>query len=441
MPLCRRGRCGVNREMQSSGRTFYAATGQKFSQKQMQVLTWWREPHICRRYDAVICDGAVRSGKTFCLALSFILWALQVQNGGQVAMCGKTILSLHRNVVVPLKRQLLQMGIGCRERQAQNQMEVFCRGRSIRVYFFGGKDESAADSIQGLTLGGILLDEVALMPRSFVEQALARCSDEKAAFWFSCNPETPEHWFYKEWICKAREKRALYLHFTMLDNPALSDTVRKRYETLYSGRFYERFILGRWTAPEGQVYDMFGAAQITMPPKACSRYAVSCDYGTVNPMSMGLWGEKDGVWYRIQESYYDARRTGQRRTDEQHYAQLCSLVGDRQVEAVIADPSAASFLECIREHGKFMAVAAENRVLEGIAAVSDWLMQGKLKIAPWCKDSIREFGLYCWEKNGKESPRKEFDHAMDDIRYFVLWARKKTEPQGFFALPAMRKRG
>lgn len=116
-----------------------------------------------------------------------------------------------------------------------------------------------------MTLAGVLFDEVALMPRSFVEQALARCSVEGATFWFSCNPEHPEHWFYKEWIQKAEERRALYLHFTMQDNPALSPQVIRRYERMYTGRFYERFVLGEWTAPEGQIYDMFSAERHVAP--------------------------------------------------------------------------------------------------------------------------------------------------------------------------------
>ncbi|MCD8026472.1 MAG: phage terminase large subunit [Clostridiales bacterium] len=91
----------------------------------------------------------------------------------------------------------------------------------------------------------MLFDEVALMPRTFVEQALARCSVPGSKFWFNCNPEYPEHWFYTEWIKQAEEKNALYLHFTMDDNPSLEEDVKRRYESLYSGVFYERFVRGQ----------------------------------------------------------------------------------------------------------------------------------------------------------------------------------------------------
>lgn len=132
------------------------------------------------------------------------------------------------------------------------------------------------------------------MPRSFVEQALARCSVSGSKFWFNCNPEYPRHWFYTEWIRKADSKNALYLHFTMEDNPSLSKEVRQRYEGLYSGVFYQRFVLGRWVAVHGAVYPFMDDEKMycEVPNVGFDDFAVSCDYGTVNPASFGLWGEK-----------------------------------------------------------------------------------------------------------------------------------------------------
>ena len=46
-----------------------------FSKKQLTVLSWWNRESVFRDRDAIICDGAVRSGKTFCMSLSFILWS------------------------------------------------------------------------------------------------------------------------------------------------------------------------------------------------------------------------------------------------------------------------------------------------------------------------------------------------------------------------------
>lgn len=413
----------------------------EFSPKQLTALNWWCESSPYSDCDAIICDGAVRSGKTVCMSVSFILWSFYRFSGFSFALCGKTIQSLRRNVIVPLLPTLISLGFSVRDRRTGNCIEISRNGTTNAFYLFGGKDESSASLIQGMTLSGVLLDEVALMPRSFVEQAMARCSVPGSKFWFNCNPENPHHWFYKEWILRAEEKNCLYLHFLMEDNPSLSEKIRSRYRSLYSGAFYERFVEGRWVAADGLVYPFFSESEHTAhsPPEDCSAYYVSCDYGTVNPASFGLWGLKEGVWYRIKEFYHDSRAKGFQMTDREYYDELCSLTDGKRIEAVIVDPSAASFIECIRREGKFRAVPAKNDVADGIRRVSSALKNGKIKIGSSCADTIREFSLYRWDcKSIKDAPRKEHDHAMDDIRYFVSFISGGTGG-AFFALSAERK--
>ena len=292
-----------------------------FSPKQKTVLTWWTGQSRYRTYEAIICDGAVRSGKTLSMGLSFFLWAMCSFSGRRFGLCGRTIISLRRNVLGEVKPILEEMGLTCTEKRSENLLTVRWKGRENQFYIFGGKDESSAALIQGVTFGGILLDEVALMPKSFVEQAVARCSLSGSRLWFNCNPEGPGHWFYKEWIKGAEEKNALYLHFTMEDNPSLSPKIRARYERLYAGSFYERFILGRWVAAEGRVYGFYTRDMaVEPPPEPCQEYYISCDYGTVNPASFGLWGKQNGTWYRLKEYYYDSKREGRQKTDGE-YAQ------------------------------------------------------------------------------------------------------------------------
>lgn len=345
---------------------------------------------------------------------------------------------------------LKELGFQYKETLSRNLLELSFSGggkvRSNRFYLFGGKDEGSAALIQGMTLGGVLFDEVALMPRSFVEQALARCSLAHSRFWFNCNPENPMHWFHEEWIGKAAEKNCLLLQFTMRDNPSLTPEIIHRYESLYSGAFYERFILGKWVAADGLVYPMFQLQQhVCEPPEGEPELCyISCDYGTVNPSSFGLWGKYAGKWYRMAEYYFDSKRERSQRTDEEHYAALEDLAGSHKIAAVVADPSAASFLECIRRHGKFRAIPARNEVTDGIRRVCDALKGSKIAFSSTCKDSLREFGLYRWDtaagKLGRDSPRKEHDHAMDDIRYFVSTVLEGEEEDCFFALAAQRDR-
>ena len=235
------------------------------------------------------------------MSLSFVSWAMSAFEDTSFAICGKTIASLRRNVIRTMLPTLGQLGFECKEKVSRNEIEISFGGRTNSFWLFGGKDEGSASLIQGMTLGGVLLDEVALMPRSFVEQALARCSLEGSRFWFNCNPDNPLHWFHEEWIKKSDEKNCLYLHFTMEDNPSLTPKIINRYRNLYSGAFYERFVEGKWVAAQGLVYPFFSGERhvCAVPQSDFECWYISCDYGTVNPSSFGLWGLSDSVWYRV----------------------------------------------------------------------------------------------------------------------------------------------
>lgn len=403
-----------------------------FSPKQRRVLTWWRPGSADADKQAVICDGAVRSGKTLCTGLSFFCWAMSSFQNRSFALCGKTIVSVRRNLLSELLPLLENMGFRCRQQVSSNLLQVRLGGRRNTFYLFGGKDEGSAALIQGITLAGALLDEVALMPRSFVEQTAARCSVPGSRLWFSCNPESPGHWFYREWIQKAEEKQALRLQFSMADNPGLSREVLERYQSMFEGTFYRRFVLGEWVAAEGLVYDFFDEDMVQdVPEGRMEEWYISCDYGTVNPTSMGLWGRRGGVWYRVKESYYDAREVHRQRTDEEHADALAELAGERSIRAVVADPSAASFIEVLRRRG-WRVRRAENEVLSGIRLTARLLKTGRLVICRGCQDAIREFSLYRWEDRdgGQDRVRKEHDHAMDEIRYFAATVAAREEDRG-----------
>lgn len=388
------------------------------------------------KYDAIICDGAVRSGKTSIMMWAFVRWAMENFSGQRFGICGKTVDSCSKNIIVPFTAMTLaKEKYTMRWRRSEKILEVR-RGTTTNWFeVFGGKDESSAALIQGRTLAGVLLDEVALMPRSFVEQALARCSVDGNKKWFSCNPESPQHWFYLEWIKKHDERNALYLHFTMRDNPGLTEKVIEQYESMFSGVFYDRFIRGLWVVAEGLVYPMFDERNITDEVPESGEYYMSCDYGTLNPFSAGLWCWNGKVATRVREYYYSGRDERSNKTDEEYYIELEKLAGDLPVKSVVIDPSAASFIEVIRRHKRFRVQKAVNDVIPGIATTARYIQDGTIKVYRSCKDAIREFGLYRWdEKSTEDKPIKENDHAMDDIRYFTMTilrhkVRKAGQPQ------------
>ena len=393
----------------------------EFSEAQLTALIWWCDGSPYRARDAIICDGAVRSGKTVCMGLGFFLWALHAFDGAAFGLCGKTVTSLRRNVVSVLVPLLRELGFQVKDTISQHRLTVSFGGHSDTFYLFGGKDEGSAALIQGVTFAGILLDEVALMPRSFVEQAIARCSVTGSKLWFNCNPDGPQHWFYREWICRARQRNALYVQFRLEDNPGLSREVIARYRRMFTGTFFRRFILGEWVAADGLVYDFFDGSFVQpVPDGEMEEWAVSCDYGTANPASFGLWGRQGEVWYRVREYYFDSRREGCQKTDGEYLEALRTLIGGERVKSVVVDPSAASFIEALRREG-YPVVKAVNDVVSGIRLTAQALKSGRIVICEGCGDAIREFGLYCWKQpgGGGDAPRKEHDHAMDEIRYFV----------------------
>lgn len=426
-----------------------------FSKKQRMVLNWWCDTSPVKDMDGIIADGAIRSGKTVCMSLSFVMWAMTQFNGQNFGMCGKTIGSFRRNVLFWLEVMLRSRGYTVADHRADN-LVVVTRGETTNYfYIFGGKDERSQDLIQGITLAGVFFDEVALMPESFVNQATGRCSVEGSKYWFNCNPDGPYHWFKTGWIDKAtgylgkkktqeiREKAAaenrdpglkeiLYLHFTMDDNLSLSEKIKERYRSMYTGVFYRRYIRGLWAMAEGIIYDMFDTAKhviSNLSDLVNTNYYVSCDYGTQNATVFLLWcKERSGRWVCCREYYYSGRDEERQKTDSEYADDLERWLGGIKPVKIIIDPSAASFIAELKKRG-YAIKKAKNDVLDGIRFVASLLNQGKIAISDQCPNTIKEFGSYIWDQKaserGEDKPVKQHDHAMDALRYFCYTIIRK----------------
>ena len=395
-----------------------------FSKKQRQVLSWWLKESPVHDYDGIIADGAIRAGKTVVMSLSFVMWAMSTFQEQNFGMCGKTIGSFRRNVLNQLRLMLWSRGYQAEYRRADNLVIVTRNGITNYFYIFGGKDESSQDLIQGITLAGVFFDEVALMPESFVNQATGRCSVEGSKYWFNCNPQGPHHWFKVNWIDKTKEKRLLYLRFTMDDNLSLSERIKERYRTMYSGVFFKRYIQGLWCIAEGVIYDMFDKSRHVIDKLVeGSKYYVSCDYGTQNATVFLLWtkNENNNKWTCIREYYYSGREESKQKTDSEYADDLTIWLKEIKPERIIVDPSAASFIAELKKRG-YRIKKANNDVLDGIRFVATQLTGGSIEINDKCENLIREFAEYVWDEKaadrGEDKPLKEFDHAMDALRYF-----------------------
>lgn len=404
--------------------------GGRLSEKQKQIFLFGESG-----YDALICDGAIRTGKSSLMTAAFVDWAMARFDGVRFGICGKSADGCAKNLVLPyIASTRARRKYRLRWRPGSRELWVSRGGRRNVFEVFGGMNESSFMLIQGRTFGGVLLDETALLPRSFAEQAIARCSLPGAKLWFNCNPASTEHWFYREWVSRPESKNALRLHFTLEDNPGLSEETVRRYRAAYSGVFLRRYVLGDWCAAEGLVYD-FGEANLTDEAPDEGDVCISVDYGTMNPFSAGLWrvlrdpGIRGGIRaVRVREFYHDGRASGRTLTDEDYCREIEKLAGGLPVRRVVVDPSASSFIAALRRRG-FTVIRAKNDVLDGIRVTAGLLASGAIRINRACRDAVREFGLYRWAEggNGRDAVVKENDHAMDDIRYFAntVLARKR----------------
>lgn len=406
------------------------------SRKQRMLFNWWRDDSPVKDKQGIIADGAIRSGKTVAMAVSFVIWGMTNFDRQNFIMAGKTVKSFQRNVLKPLQAILPGRGYSCRYLQTDGLLRVSKGLKTNDFYVFGGKDEASQDLVQGLTAAGAYFDEVALMPESFVNQATGRLSVEGSKMWFNCNPEAPLHWFKRNWIDRADEKGLLCLHFTMDDNFSLSEDIKARYRAMYSGVFYLRYVKGLWAVAEGLIYSMFGDANIyndDSRPVAMLNTSVryiACDYGTTNPCvfldirddGRDIWVENEWRWDSKSD---EAQRLPTPNKTDSEYADAMQgfMTDDPALQCmIIVDPSAKSFITELRQRG-FYVREGDNDVLDGIRVVSSLFTQKKLHIHRRCEGLIRELRSYVWDakaaERGEEKPVKMQDHGCDGLRYFT----------------------
>lgn len=394
----------------------------QFSRKQQKLLKWWEYEKYKNKYDIVIADGAIRAGKTIAMICSFLRWSQSNFSNETFIVAGKSIGALKRNVVNPMRQIISSWGWADNYNRSENYIELGNNTYNL----FGASNESSQDVLQGLTAAGVLADEVALFPQSFVDQMIGRCSVEGAKIFCNCNPQGPYHYFKNNFIDKALEKLIYYLHFTMDDNLTLSEKVKDRYRRMFSGVFYKRYILGLWVIAEGIIYDMFDEKKhiidTSIYKDLFEEFNISIDYGVHNAFAAGLWGRVGNKHYRIKEYYYSGKETGKQLDNEKYYDGIINLAGSRNIRNIIIDPSASSFIQTIKKYNKFHVRLAKNAVNEGIENTASAFNQGIFYIDKDCKKFIKEIYSYSWDKKaaerGEDKPIKSFDHIMDETRYY-----------------------
>lgn len=414
-----------------------------FSIKQKKILTWWLPQSGVSEKDGIIADGAIRSGKTVSMALSFAIWAMSSFTGQNFAMCGKTIGSFRRNVLPALKLMLTARGFIYKDLRADNLLEVRKDDAVNYFYIFGGKDERSQDLIQGITLAGLFCDEVALMPESFVNQATGRCSVEGSKFWFNCNPGAPAHWFKLKWIDKREEKNLLYLHFTMEDNKSLSERIKERYRSMYSGVFYKRYILGKWVAADGVIYGQFADnpqsyirkrfANEEARKKFCNDVAfltVGIDFGGNRSLTTFVATAIHRNFHALtalRDHHIDGRK-GDIDPEKLNSEFVKFIEGVRRdypeliIRYVFADSEAQYLINGITKAAKRAGFgfkigdSAKNEIVERIRCVNSLLNTGRLTIHEDCRLLIDGLQAAVWDEKAAEQGKDvRLDNFSTDI--------------------------
>lgn len=400
-----------------------------FSRKQAQVLTWWTDGSAVKDYDGIIADGSIRSGKTLSMSLSFILWAMHTFNGQNFGMSGKTIGSFRRNVLASLKPMIKARGYAIKDNRADNLVVISKGDVENYFYIFGGKDERSQDLIQGITLAGMLFDEVALMPQSFVNQATARCSVEGAKFWFNCNPENPQHFFYTEWIKQYKAKNLLYLHFTMDDNLSLSEKVKQRYKGMYTGVFYKRFILGRWVVADGLCFEQFANEpdrwQKAEAEKDINFISIGVDFGGTNSKTTFVATAIHGNFERI-GVIKDYKLDGAKGTIDANRLNAEFVRFVRELQKEYKAPIKYAFCDCaetyliagiknaVKAAGLGLAVGDSEKgtIIDRIVCVNTLLNMDRVYILRSCGQVINALRSALWDAKAAE---KGIDKRRDDF--------------------------
>lgn len=374
-----------------------------------------------------ILDGSVRSSKTINCT---VRWLDFLRKGpqGDLAMLGKTIATLKRNVLNDMLDIVGPKNFKWVDRQ---QGELIICNR--RVYCFGANNEDAESKIRGATFAGALCDEVNLYPQSVFNQLMARLSVPGAQCFCNCNPDSPYHWFYTDYIMNDDIKSKKRWQFNMDDNLSLSEEYKEFLKQTYTGVWYERMILGLWVAAEGRIYDMYDPkihmidtneyiVKSGVHPNAI-KWFVACDYGTATVMSWGLYAKlPNGVKLKVREYYWDAVKEGHQKTDGEFANEFVQWLGGLYPNTVYCDPSAVSWRLELSRKG-YRVQAADNDVINGIRYVGSMLTAGQYFIDKSCLNTDKEYASYVWDataqKLGKDKPLKVHDHTCDTDRYFM----------------------
>ena len=310
------------------------------------------------------------------------------------------------------------------------------------ILISGGGKEGDEKYIKGNTYGSVYVTEANECAQSFIKEVFDRTlSSSDRKIYFDLNPKNPKHWFYDEVLDFHRQNHldldgygVNYEHFTIFDNQSFSDEKIRQILSTYNRKsiWYKRDILGQRSSAEGIIYDMFSTDNLYTDGEGPNydffyRRYFAVDYGTTNPfVCLEIIEQKDpwsGItkYFLENEYFYDSRKRNRQKEDSEYVTDILEFIGDKKYNAILIDPSAASFKVAGRNR-RLKIRDADNDVDDGIRLVAQALARKLFMINRRCTNTVQEFYSYIWDlkatEKGKEAPVKQFDHCMDAIRYF-----------------------
>lgn len=395
-----------------------------FSKQQQRLIHWWRPGLVSSENDFVIADGSIRSGKTIACIIGFLTWSQEMFEGESFILAGKTMGALKKNVVRPMLQILEAWGWSYTYIRSGTDARIEI-GSNV-YYLYGANTEAAQDALQGLTAAGAYLDEAALFPRSFIDQAIGRCSVDGWKVWMNCNPEGPHAYIKEEFIDKATEKRVYRLHFVMDDNLTLSVDRKEAYRIAWSpgSVFYKRFILGLWVAADGLIYQQFAdnVKQYLVDPKWMEEneiiYAtIGVDFGgTKSAHSFTLTGFTRG--YKqvvVLDEYYCKKRINPKQLQEDFIDFVRRAQSKYKVYEAYCDSAEQTLIAglemaCVQARvGIEIKNAIKGSINDRIAFYNSLIAQNRWKVMKHCKHIIEAFENACYDDK-----KKNMDIRLDD---------------------------
>ena len=395
-----------------------------------------------------ICHGSVRSSKTITTNIRWLNFIAESPHD-KFLMTGKTRDTLERNVVEDLIK-MIHGKIPYEYSKYDGYLDIGDK----RIYLVGFKDEGATSKIQGMTVGGWYSDETATAPESSIKMAMSRCSLDGAKMFWTMNPDSPYHYIYKEYIQNhelIKEGVVKVWHFTLEDNPNLSQEYIEQLKKLYSSSQlqYKRYILGLWVIAEGAIYDMFLESENTFSTNPllfkdkCHDINICCDYGVSTVTTFGVMGirknETQGnSYYLLEETYYDKEQIGVAQSDSDRVDDLVTLQNkynlNHQNTIFLPHDAASLKAECQKDSRILMNVQTyAPNTYEDIKSIQNLIANRRFKIHLSCKNSISQAQSYAWDKRaqqrGEDKPLKIDDHCPDMWRGGILGPMNRKTPQ------------